>query len=357
MAAPDFITIAEQVAAYLRGELLRERWSGTMPGMNHLAPELGVNAKTVEVALKLLEKEGVLVGQGVGRRRKIVLPEGHAPPALRVAVLFYEKGDETHDLLTRFQYKLKAAGHTVIHAPKNLTDIRGNMRRLARMIKETEADAWVVTAGSKEEIQCFVHRQVPVFALFGSQDPKIAGIAPNQVPAIVTATRRLIDLGHQRIVILEITSTLSNPGPDGLAFLNELADHGITVGSYNMPGWKGGFDGFYGCLESLFASTPPTAIFIYSAEEYFATTQFLLNRGLRVPQDVSLICMNMAPYFTRYQPSISHVRWNDQLMVNRIGRWAKNISQGREDTRQTMIDAEFIEGGTIGPVAGRKKIG
>ena len=85
--------------------------------------------------------------------------------------------------------------------------------------------------------------------------------------------------------------------------------------------------------------------------------QFLLNRGLRVPQDVSLICMNMAPYFTRYQPSISHVRWNDQLMVNRIGRWAKNISQGREDTRQTMIDAEFIEGGTIGPVAGRKKIG
>ncbi|MGY8647507.1 MAG: hypothetical protein ACKVLL_09130, partial [Verrucomicrobiales bacterium] len=56
-------------------------------------------------------------------------------------------------------------------------------------------------------------------------------------------------------------------------------------------------------------------------------------------------------------PTISHVRWNDQLMVNRIGRWAKNISQGREDTRQTMIDAEFIEGGTIGPVARRKKIG
>lgn len=270
---------------------------------------------------------------------------------MRVAVLFYEKGDEVHDLLTRFQYKLKAAGHTVIHAPKNLTDIGGNMRRLARMIEGTDADAWVVIAGSKEEIQCFVHRQVPVFALFGSQDPKIAGIAPNQVPTIVNATRRLIDLGHQRIVMLEITSTLSNPGPDGVAFLNELADHGITAGNYNMPGWEGGFDGFYRCLESLFARTPPTAIFIYSPAEYFAVAQFLLNRGLRVPQDVSLICCNPAPYFNRYQPSISHVRWNDQLMVNRIGRWAKNISHGKEDTRQTMIDAEFIEGGTIGPVA------
>ena len=78
-----------------------------------------------------------------------------------------------------------------------------------------------------------------------------------------------------------------------------------------------------------------------------AATQFLLNRGLRVPQDVSLICCNPAPYFKRYQPSISHVRWNDQLMVNRIGHWANNISHGKEDTRQTMIDAKFIEAGPV----------
>lgn len=50
-----------------------------------------------------------------------------------------------------------------------------------------------------------------------------------------------------------------------------------------------------------------------------AATQFLLNRGLRVPQDVSLICCNMAPYF----------------------------SHGKEDTRQTMIDAKFIEAGPV----------
>ena len=67
-----------------------------------------------------------------------------------------------------------------------------------------------------------------------------------------------------------------------------------------------------------------------------------------MPQDISLICGDVAPYFKRYQPTISHVRWNDQLMVNRIARWAKNIRHGKEDTRQTWIDAEFIEGGTVG---------
>ncbi|MDG0994511.1 MAG: substrate-binding domain-containing protein [Akkermansiaceae bacterium] len=349
MDSINVLSAAEQVAEHLRNELLRGVLSGTMPGAHPLAEELGVNHKTVKAALQLLEKEGLLVGLGAGRRRKIVLPEGHAPPALRVAVFFYRKGDEAHDLFTRFQIKLKAAGHTVVHAPKNLTDLGGNLRRLARMIKDTAADAWVVTGGSKEVLQCFVQRQIPVFALYGDKSQlRIAGIGLKMLPAIVVATRRLIALGHRRIVMLESSLTLSSPGPDGAAFLDELAAHGIETGNYNMPGWEGGFDGFYLCLESLFARTPPTAIFLFSVAEYFATLQFLAHRGLRVPGDVSLVCIDMAPYFHRYQPTISHVRWNDQLMVNRIARWANNISHGKDDRRQSFSKAEFVEGGTVG---------
>jgi len=344
-----FLSHAEQLAEHLHSEILRGKWSGSMPGILRLKDELGVNRNTIEAALKLVEKKGALKNMGTGRRRKIVLPEDHAPPALRVAVLFYDKGDEAHDLFTRFQNKLKAAGHTVVHAPKNLTDLGGNTRRLARMVKETEADAWVVAGGSGEVLQWFEQGQIPVFALYGAFGRlRIAGITANKVPAIVAATRRLIALGHRRIVMLESRATLSTPGTDGVVFLDELAAHGIETGNYNMPGWEGGFDGLYRCLESLFSHTPPTAIFLFSAAEYFATLQFLAHLGLRVPGDVSLICCDMAPYFNRYQPTISHVRWNDQLMVNRIGRWAKNISLGKEDTRQTRIDAEFVEAGTIG---------
>ena len=352
MAKFSFPSITEQVAAHLGEELRRGRWRETMPGRNQLVQELGVSGKTVDLALQLLENEGLLVAQGPGRPRRIELPEGLAPPALRVAVLFYEKGDKAHGFFVRFQIKLKAAGHTVVHAPKYLTNLGGNLGRLARMIKDTGADAWVVISGSKEVLQCFVQGQIPAFALYGAcwyPKLRVAGIGPHQVPAIVAATRRLIALGHRRIVMLESRVTLSNPTPDGVAFLDELAAHGIGTGDYNMPGYERGLDGFYRRLKSLFSRTPPTAIFLYSVEEYFATAQFLLHRGLRVPQDVSLICCDMAPYFRRYQPSISHVRWNDQLMVNRIARWANNIRHGKDDTRQTKIDAEFVEGGTVGP--------
>ena len=37
MGVPNFLTITEQVADYLRGEIIRGRWIGIMPGMNSLA--------------------------------------------------------------------------------------------------------------------------------------------------------------------------------------------------------------------------------------------------------------------------------------------------------------------------------
>ncbi len=46
--------------------------------------------------------------------------------------------------------------------------------------------------------------------------------------------------------------------------------------------------------------------------------------------------------------SVSHIRWSRRPVVNRIVRWVNNINQGKEDTRQTVIKAEFVEDGTVG---------
>lgn len=132
-----------------------------MPGVNRLAPELGINDKTVEVALRLLEKEGLLVGQGPGRRRKIVLPEGHTPLALRVAILCYEQSDQTQDYFIDSKKNLEAAGHTVFYAPSNLTEIKMDVQRLARMVKKIEADAWWRSASCAGSITSAREKKTP----------------------------------------------------------------------------------------------------------------------------------------------------------------------------------------------------
>ena len=91
------LSASEQVAEYLRQELLCGTWVDTMPGESHLVAQLGVGRDTVKMALKHLERDGLLVPQGVGRRRKIALSDDHTAQALRVAVMLFESEDKGLD--------------------------------------------------------------------------------------------------------------------------------------------------------------------------------------------------------------------------------------------------------------------
>lgn len=81
---------------------------------------------------------------------------------------------------------------------------------------------------------------------------------------------------------------------------------------------------------------------------------FLQSRRLQVPDDVSLICTDGDPHFTWCRPSVAHIHWETAPVVRRALRWADNVALGRKDTRQKVVNAEFFEGGMIGPVIAEK---
>ena len=344
---------AEQVAQHLREELLQRRWSGTMPGVHWLAAELGVNRKTADAALRQLEQAGLLVPQGAGRRRLIVLPEGQRTPSLRVAILVGEPADRRQAHMVELQHELVDAGHTVFFAEPFMVELGMEARRIARMVKRTEADAWVVEAGSYEVLEWFAAQATPAFALFGRMRRlAIPGAGPDRQSANVTLTRELIRLGHRRIVMLvRPRRRLPKPGAPERAFLAELAAHDLPVSDYNLPGWEESIQGFHTCLDSLFRVTPPTAMIIDEVPLFAATQQFLAQRRLRVPEDISLVSTDADPSFDWCQPSISHIRWDSRPVVRRVVRWVADVSCNKPDLRQTFTVAEFVPGGTIGPVA------
>ncbi len=105
--------------------MLEGRWRDTLPGRDRLAKELGCSHATVEAAMRTLSREGILVSQGPGRRRKIVLSgKVKRTSAFRVSVLCYEKSDLQGDpLLNNLVSQLKEAGLDAILAPKTLRDL------------------------------------------------------------------------------------------------------------------------------------------------------------------------------------------------------------------------------------------
>jgi hypothetical protein len=346
------LSAVEQVANYLHEELKRGQWSGHLPGVDRLAPELGVSRKTLEAALRLLESDGVLMRNGPRRRRSIETPGTLPKPVLRVSILLSEAADRQVDYVVDLQHELARIGHTTSFAPGTLKDFGVRVQGIARMVARTSADAWVVAGGPREVLRWFHEQSLPVCALFGRrQGLPIAGVGPDKPPAYALATRSLIALGHRRIVLIaRRMRRLPEPGASERAFLEELSAHGIPRGPYHLPDWEESVHGFHLGLEELFRVTPPTALIIQEAALFAAAQQFLAGRGLRVPEDVSLVCTDADPTFAWCKPSVAHVRWDSRPVVRRIVRWAANLSSGKQDVRQVLTAAEFVPGGTIGPV-------
>ena len=345
---------SEQVAAHLRGEIGKKTWSDLMPGGDRLARELGVGRNTIDAALLQLEKEGLLVPQGAGRRRKIVRLDEPAGRQLQVRILPYDREDRNNYALNEVLHSFRAAGHAAEFAGHSLMELKMDVRRVARFVSSTPADAWVVQAGSREVLASFAKGPVPAFAFMGRmRGVPIAGVKPDKVSAVRQAVRRLVALGHSRIVMLVLPERVHPvPGAVEQAFLDELQSLGIPTGPYNLAVWNGDKAGFHERLGSMFRHTPPTALFLDASEVFIAAQDHLARRGILAPEHVSLICTDPSPYFDLLDPPVSHIAWTFDGVPKTLARWLNHCAAGKEDRKQTFIRARFAEGGTIGKTVG-----
>jgi DNA-binding transcriptional regulator YhcF (GntR family) len=345
-------TYAEQVAEHLRSEILSGRWAGELPGEDRLGAELNVNHTTVGTAIRQLEREGLLVNRGAGRPRGIRMPKNAAAPSLRIAMLLYEGIDRKLDYMVDLQHRLIEAGHVPTIPSKALVDLKMDAKRVAGLVGKTRADAWVIQSGSTEVLEWFSRQGAPAFAFAGRRrGVKIAGSGPDKLPAARIAVRRLFELGHRRIVMLAREERRKPiPGQMERSFIQELQSLGIPTGPYNLPDWDDTADGLYRLLGSLFCHTPPTALIIDEVPLYLAVEIHLARLGLLAPESVSLLCLDPSPVFRWHRPSVAHISWDSRPVINQIVKWADQVARGRDDRRQTFTKAEFVEGGSFGPV-------
>lgn len=345
-------TKTDQVVEQLRDGMLGGLWREFLPGRDRLATELGCSHGTVEAALRQLVREGMLVSEGAGKRRRIVLPRGKARKrAVRVRILLYERMDRSMSIDAELLARLQEQGYAADFALKSLMDLGMRVDRVANFVKKTPADAWVVAAGSREVLEWFANGPVPALAMFGRfTGLPIATSSPRIAPAMVKAVRRLVELGHRRIVMLS-NEERHKPYPAIFEqkFLDELEALGLPTGPYNLPDWPNHANGLRACLDSLFKFTPPTALIFGETRFFVAAQQYLARRGIQAPEHVSLICSDPDAAFEWCEPAVSHFRWDRKPVIKRVLEWVDNVAKGKDDRRQLLFDGEFVEGGMIGP--------
>jgi DNA-binding transcriptional regulator YhcF (GntR family) len=353
MKMPLIRSASEQLTDFLREQILSRKWTETMPGESWMVTQLQVGRETVRAAMMQLEAEGILAPCGQGKRRQIVISrDAFTTRKIRVRIFLYEKQDRGCIDISSLLAELLAAGMDADFAGKSLKELGMQVNRVALYVKRNPADAWIVCAASREVIEWFSEQATPAIAMYGRHGGlPIAAAYPIMIPGQTAAVRRLVELGHKRIVMLAREErrkpNLSRPEQ---AFIDDLEAAGITTGDYNLPDWEESREGLSRLIDELLRLSPPTALIFQEAQVYIAVRSHLSDRGIVAPRDISMVVADDDPSFEWCNPIPSHIRWDYRPVVRLVVRWVKKVAQGKADRRKSGTESEFVEGGTIGPV-------
>lgn len=179
---------------------------------------------------------------------------------------------------------------------------------------------------------------IPFVQIGAKMGANLPSVVYDQSQGARLATQHLIDLGHRQIA--EISGPLRNyDGYDRhMSWVKTLKDNGLEPG----PSTEGDFsiESGYRCMRHLLdQGTRFTAAFIGNDSMTIGAHTALRERGLRVPEDVSLVGFDDLPEAAHFVPGLTTVRQDFQL----LGRMAIEYITSLIDNRETAIHQRVLQ--------------
>lgn len=357
-ALPRRASRAMEAAAFLRERLLAGAWSRLLPGETELARQLQVGRNTIRAALVQLEAEGLLKTQA-GRRREVtgllsanpkeedggqvaVLLLGMPYPALASSTLLW---------MEALRLRLQGAGWTLRIQVESAAYRRASARVLERLTAEQPGAVWVLYR-STATMQQWFEKQALRAVIAGTRH------AGSSLPQVDTdyraasrhAAARLTALGHRHLVILTPKAQLAGDSESIAGFREGAGQAGAEVVTHNDT-----LDGVIASLRQVMNHrAPPTGLLVLRAEHFATCLTWLLQQGISIPGQVSLISRDDEPFLQHLHPEPTRYRRSAETFAKKLARLITTCGDGSPGrSAAPLLMPDFVKGGTLGPVTRR----
>ncbi|HYG24756.1 MAG TPA: substrate-binding domain-containing protein [Verrucomicrobiae bacterium] len=355
---PKRVSLVDQTAATLKAWITSGMLLEVIPGELQLKRRLGVGRDTLRLALAILAREGWVTNPEKGCQRRVrSVPERKRSAAVmqQLPVTFLSPNAiETRVTLLEMQdtqTQLAAHGrHLRFVSPAALFQARNPERQLEQLVISNPSAAWVLFITNEAIQRWFEKRGIPAF-LYELPYPgvNLPYVAPDWEGAAFHAALHLARNGHRLIGLLEFQERRPGIIADERGLERGLAAAGF--GGRMIPFKDDRTPASVGrSLEIAFSLRErPTALVVSRASQLLTCYSWLAARGIRVPADVSLICLANDSWFTHLYPSITHYEPDSKLMSRSIAeRVLDLVSTGQSQRKSMKIQLNFCPGGTVG---------
>lgn len=183
----------------------------------------------------------------------------------------------------------------------------------------------------------------------GSGDTAPIGL--DDAAGIRRAVRHLHALGHQRIAHVSGADRYVHSRVRRGAWESEMRELGLEPGAVAVGDFTGA-SGARATHELLDHPEPPTAIIYANDIMAIAGISAAMDRGMRVPHDLSIIGFDDIPLAPYVIPPLTTVRQDVFQWGNACARTLVSIVEGREPAAVDLPPVEFVVRGSTAPVRG-----
>ncbi|MEA4943780.1 MAG: LacI family DNA-binding transcriptional regulator [Propionicimonas sp.] len=223
------------------------------------------------------------------------------------------------DLLAGLATTLRSAGLVPLMADSH-TDQRIGVRSVDSLVRQGVDALVVVGTTSDPEAVAAASQELPV-VLAGTREPVLPSVdvvVNDDRAGAELATGHLVELGHTRIAHLQGPGLIGSLRAQGYQAV--LREAGLSPTVFLEPGGMSEESGYAATRRVLDRPEPPTAILAFNDIAAIGALSALDDRGLRVPQDVSVV-----GYDNTYLARIRHL----SLTSVDNGNFAVGVQAGR----------------------------
>ena len=354
---PERRSLIHEAAEVVRRNIQRGEWINGLPPERVLSDQLHISRPTLRLALKTLQRAGLVEVAGNPRRWMPIRTalDQPSPSSRIVQFLCCDRFDSLtrHVLLHLFHLRQELQDANM--RLDVLTDPRLKRAKPGRLLEQhvarTDAACWILSHSTPAVQHWFAQRQLRVIVKGTCFDGIHFPCIDTDHRALANhAATLLLRMGHRRIALLR-------PQLQGAGEV--MRERGfVEAFDHTHPAAKGivlRHDGSEGRIQALLraalrSTEKPTAIIASEAAHALNTLNLCLTSGLRVPQDVSIVSCDDELFMRHVKPKLAHYSVDSHAYAKRFSRMVlKLASTGILVNRPTRLTPPFIPGESIGP--------
>lgn len=234
------------------------------------------------------------------------------------------------DLIRSIERGARAAGYMVVLA--DTYDDPQTERQVVEQLLDRRVDGVLLapSAGASEgAVPLLEAARVPTVLVDRTAPVDLDQVAPENTRAVAQLTEHLADLGHTRIAVVTGLPGLSTSTERLAGFQQAVAARGLDDDpALVLAGASRGDTAARAVHEQFGGRTRPSAVVVGNNAMTIGTVRALQSLGLRVPEDVPLVCYDdfewadlFSPRLTAMGQDVAQMGWRAvELMLDRLSQ-------------------------------------